>query len=98
MAYEIEWTDNAGQDLEKIIKYLNKEWSQESAQKFVDKLNSILELLTNSPYIGMKSNKREEVRQILITRHNKLFYQLIGNKILLLDFFDTRQDPEKNIY
>ena len=91
MAYKIEWTENAKQDLKKIIEYLRDEWSVDIAEKFVDRLDSMLELLTISPYIGPASKKKKGVRQILITRHNRLYYRVIGNKIILLDFFDTRQ-------
>lgn len=98
MAYKIEWTENAKQDLFKIIEYLVEEWSVEVAENFVDKLDSILELLANSPFIGTASNKKKGVRQILVTRHNRLFYRIIDDKIVLLDFFDTRQDPSKNIF
>jgi plasmid stabilization system protein ParE len=38
MAYEIEWTENAKQDLYKIIEYLRDEWSVDSAWKFVDRM------------------------------------------------------------
>lgn len=98
MAHRIEWTENAKQDLKKIIEYLLEKWSVEVAEKFIDKLDSILELLTISPYIGMESKKKKGVRQILITRHNRLYYRVVDNKIILLDFFDTRQDPDKSIY
>jgi addiction module RelE/StbE family toxin len=98
MAYKIEWTENAKQDLKKVIEYLVEEWSVDVAEKFVDKLDSMLELLADSPFIGTASNKKKGVRQILITRHNRLFYRLIDDKIILLDFFDTRQDPSKSIY
>jgi hypothetical protein len=63
----------------KLSNIINREWSPESAQKFVDKLDPILELLANSPFIGMKSNKREEVRQILITHHNRLLFLIRDN-------------------
>ncbi len=98
MAYKIEWTENAKQDLKEIIEYLVEEWSVDVAENFVDKLDSMLELLENSPFIGTASNKKRGVRQILITRHNRLFYRISGDKIILLDFFDTRQDPSKRIY
>lgn len=98
MAYRIEWTENAKQDLKKIIEYLLEKWSLEVAEKFIDKLDSILELLTISPYIGTESKKKKGVRQILITRHNRLYYRVVDKIIILLDFFDTRQDPAKSIY
>ncbi|MGE5339943.1 MAG: type II toxin-antitoxin system RelE/ParE family toxin [Candidatus Omnitrophota bacterium] len=98
MAYEIEWTENAREDLKRIIEYIRDEWSINVAEKFIDKVDSILEIISDSPYIGMASIKRKGVRQILITRHNRLFYRLMNNKIILLSFFDTRQDPGKSIY
>ncbi len=98
MAYTIEWTDNAIQDLKQIVEYLRDEWSVESAKKFVDKIDSWLDLLVISPYIGTASNKKSGVREILVTRQNKLFYRIIDNRIILLDFFDTRRDPIKRKY
>jgi addiction module RelE/StbE family toxin len=98
MDYQIEWTENAIQDLKKIVEYVRDKWSVESAEKFVDKLDSWLDLLTVSPYIGTESTKVEGVRQILVTKHNRLFYRIMGNRIVLLDFFDTRQDPDKSTY
>jgi plasmid stabilization system protein ParE len=64
MAYEIEWTENAKQDLYKIIEYLRDEWSIDSAWKFVEKLDSMLELLTISPYIGTASRKKKGDMQV----------------------------------
>lgn len=98
MDYQIEWTENAIQDLKKIIEYLRNKWSIESAEKFVDILDSWLELLMVSPQIGTESRKVKGVRQILVTKHNRLFYRIIANRIVLLDFFDTRQNPQKSMY
>lgn len=98
MAYQIVWTENALKDLEKIIDYLLREWSAEVAQKFVDTLDQSLEFLLVAPYIGKPSEKIGGVRQILVTKHNKLFYQVIDDDIILLDFFDTRQDPDTSSY
>ncbi|MCP4150480.1 MAG: type II toxin-antitoxin system RelE/ParE family toxin [bacterium] len=98
MAYEIEWTANAIEDLKQIVEYLKDEWPLDVADQFVEKPDSILELLIISPYPGRPSKKENGVRQILITRHNRLYYLITGNQILLLDFFDTRQNPEKDLF
>lgn len=98
MAYEIVWTDNSREDLKRIVDYLEEEWSTKIAEEFIIECYSIIELLTYSPYIGIASEKFHSVRKILITKHNALYYSVVGEKITLLDIFDTRQDPTKNLY
>ena len=98
MAYRIIWTENAREDLKNIIDYLKREWSVKAAKNFIEKLDFILDILIVSPHIGMKSHKVKSVQQILITKHNKLYYQIKGQDIILLDFFDTRQHPDKSKY
>jgi plasmid stabilization system protein ParE len=98
MAFQIIWTENARNDLKKIIDYLLAEWSLDVAENFIEKLDQSLEMLTIAPYMGRSSDKIGGVRQILITKHNKLYYQVIDEDIFLLDFFDTRQDDDKSTY
>lgn len=48
------------------------------------------------PHIGVASRINPSVRKLLITKHNALYYSVVGNEVTLLDFFDTRQDPSKD--
>ncbi|OFY91162.1 MAG: hypothetical protein A3K10_14245 [Bacteroidetes bacterium RIFCSPLOWO2_12_FULL_31_6] len=98
MAYKIIWTENAKHDLKAIIEYLEDEWSLNTAQKFIAKLYLRLDIIKRLPFIGKQSNKYSEVRKILITKHNSLYYQVLPEEkiILLLDFFDNRQHWEKD--
>lgn len=98
MAYKIVWTQNAKSDLKSIIDYLEDEWSLAVARKFSAKLYLRLEIIKHLPFIGKQSQRNSEIRKILITKHNSLYYQVIVNKkiIVLLDFFDNRQHWDKN--
>jgi plasmid stabilization system protein ParE len=96
MAYEIVWTKNAREDFHEIIKYLRKDWSHEIAENFVIEFYSKLDIISNYPFAGTVSLKEKDVRKILITKHNALYYKIEKDTIRLLDFFDTRQDPEKD--
>ncbi len=42
------------------------------------------------PQAGVASFDSPDIRRILITKHNALYYLLIENKIILLNIFDTR--------
>ena len=98
MALQIEWTPNALQDYEQVINYLLKEWSINTALDFVNRIEERVYNLSLFPNIGVASVKEPSIRSILITKHNRLYYHVISNKIIILDIFDTRQDPQKNKY
>lgn len=98
MAYRIIWTKNAREDLKAIIKYLKEEWSLTVAEKFIIDVYQKIDLISNFPFSGIKSFKNKSVRKIVITRHNSLYYKIEEDKIRLLDFFDNRQDLEKDVY
>ena len=50
------------------------------------------------PNLGIASIKEPSIRSILITKHNRLYYQAYSDKIVILDIFDRRQDTQKNKY
>jgi plasmid stabilization system protein ParE len=47
------------------------------------------------PEMGVKSQKRERVRRLLITERYSLIYVLIVDQIFLLRVYDNRTDPER---
>src|SRR5438477_12321402 len=96
MAYEIIWTKYASNDLEKIINFLSDNWSYKIAREFIIECDIKIELISVTPFLGTISKKDSSVRRILVTKHNYLYYELIEDQIVLLNFFDTRQDPAKN--
>jgi len=98
MAVKIEWTEPVLQDLKNIVNYIESEWSQGVSDKFVDELLQKVKSLSVQPSMGMASRKPPKVRSIKVSKHNRLYYKLINNKVVLLNIFDTRQHPDKNIY
>jgi plasmid stabilization system protein ParE len=96
MALQIEWTPNALQDYEQFVNYLLKEWPINNATEFISLVEERVYNLSLFPNIGIASIKKPSIRSILITKHNRLFYHVHLTKIIILDIFDTRQDPQKN--
>lgn len=47
--YKILWTSNALNELEDIIAYLEKNWTEREIKNFVSKLESILQLISSNP-------------------------------------------------
>lgn len=96
MVHEIIWTPNVQKDLVDIVSYLQREWSKEIANSFIDQLYIKLDLISQYPHLGIHSQKFKNVYRVLITPHNVLYYEVSELNIILLDIFDTRQNPSKN--
>jgi plasmid stabilization system protein ParE len=81
-----------------VIDYLLLEWSLPVAEKFAETIDRRIKVLSRFPNIGIASTKDPSIRSIVITKHNKLYYRLLSDMIEILNIFDTRQDPQKNLY
>ncbi|MDQ3108456.1 MAG: type II toxin-antitoxin system RelE/ParE family toxin [Bacteroidota bacterium] len=90
MALEINWTPLATKSLAEILIYLECEWSLKIAEGFVKELEYQLEIIRVYPEIGIQSSKNNLVRRVLITKHNALYYLVEDEKLMLLNFYDTR--------
>jgi plasmid stabilization system protein ParE len=98
MAKEIIWTKRANQKFNKIISYLEEEWNESVTQNFVQTTYKILELLSKQPYLGSLENSKHNIRGILVSKQNRLFYRISDDKIILVNFFDTRSKKRSKKY
>jgi len=92
MAYKIEWSYQSLADMQKVIIH----WSYKIADEFEEITLSRLQRLSEAPLTGILSIVDENVRSILLTKHNRLYYRYKENIITVLNIFDTRQNPTKN--
>jgi plasmid stabilization system protein ParE len=98
MAYKIIVKKRFTNKVQKVLAYLEKEWSYKVASDFLVKIDRRIDLLTKQPYAGAPSVKIKDVRGLLVTRHNKLYYKITGNTVIILNMYDTRINPKKNPY
>jgi len=75
---------------------LEVEWGQRRAVEFLSKLDTRIDTLKEQPFIGKPSGRKPEVRTVLITKHNRLYYKVSNNTIVILNMYDTRRNPQKN--
>jgi plasmid stabilization system protein ParE len=54
--------------------------------------------LAQNPEMGSVEHFEKQIRGIVITKHNTLFYRIEEEKLILLNFFANRQHPEKKSY
>ena len=98
MALSIIYKKQFFKSLHKVLQYLEKEWGHEIALAFLSKIDKRTNLLKQQPFVGIASSKVKNVRGILITKHNKLYYKVSSNLVIVLNMYDTRINPTSNPY
>jgi plasmid stabilization system protein ParE len=96
MAYEIVWTKKARETTEKVVDYLENNWSAKVADYFIDNIHFHLSMLASGSLKGRPLKTNSKIKSVLITKHNRLYYRERKNSIQLLLLWDTRQNPKKH--
>ena len=93
--FKILWTNNALNELEKTIKYLEENWTEKELKTLALRLENILILILENPHLFQSSGIKKDLRRVVILKHNTLYYRLKEDKIEIISFFSNRQNPNK---
>ena len=84
--------------VQKVLACLEKEWSHKAAVEFLIKIDRRIKLLVKQPHVGVLSSKIKDIGGLMVTRHNRLYYKIKGNKVIILNMYDTKINPKRNPY
>jgi plasmid stabilization system protein ParE len=90
---EIVLTPEAKETLFSIVDFIQAGWGETSANKFKSSVVRVLNSISSQPYLFKASVIDSKVRQGLITKQTSVLYEIHDNHILILYFWDNRQDP-----
>jgi plasmid stabilization system protein ParE len=90
---EVFITSRAEHHFNKIVDYLKNKWGEKTVKEFINKVDEIFSLLENYPSIGQIETN--DIRGFQLTSHTRILYRIRDNKIIIISFFDSRQDPKK---
>ena len=82
----------------RVYQYLLKEFSAKTAENFLLKLEQRIDFVSANPTVGKLSGKVPNVRSVLFTPHNQIFYRYQNNIGEILCLFDMRKKPGKKPY
>lgn len=94
MASEVIWSPKAEETFDKIIEYLQKNWTEKEVVNFANRTNKIINIIRLNN-VSFRRSEKKDIYEIPITKHNILLYRIHKNHIELLRFYDTRQNPKK---
>ncbi|MCB9186891.1 MAG: type II toxin-antitoxin system RelE/ParE family toxin [Flavobacteriales bacterium] len=87
------WTDTAKLQRRKIFEYWNnRNGSTRYSKKLLKFISTRIQQLVEHPFSG----KETEIEGIRITSlgHFSIVYRLTETRLIVIGFWDTRQDPE----
>ncbi|WP_288371669.1 type II toxin-antitoxin system RelE/ParE family toxin [uncultured Algoriphagus sp.] len=91
-------TKTALRRFHQLTDYLLEEWGESSVIQFEKRTASFLDLLAEFPEIGTEVNASKKIRAFQLTKQTRVFYRIKADQILILTFFDVRQDPDSLKY
>ncbi|MCC6370336.1 MAG: type II toxin-antitoxin system RelE/ParE family toxin [Bacteroidia bacterium] len=94
MAKEIRWTGEALSTFERVMNYLEENWTPKEIEYFVNSTDRVIRYIAQNPNMFRPSGVKG-IREALITPHNLLLYKTKTNSVDILLFWDTRQHPKK---
>lgn len=90
----IVWTRTAGRQLREVLSFWNKRThSNRFSNKLLDKIDQRLAALASFPLEHPQSSL-PEIR-VAAMNHYNLFYKIHEDRIVIIAFWDNRQDPKK---
>ncbi|MFP3860388.1 MAG: type II toxin-antitoxin system RelE/ParE family toxin [Bacteroidales bacterium] len=97
MAVKLVWTKKATQGYDRIIKYLEEEWSEKEVRNFVRETAHFFDLLKENPKMLEPTGKHKNLYRGPINRLTIITYRYKPRKkeIVLVNIRETRRKPLK---
>ncbi len=97
MALKIVWTPQAEDGLNKVIGYLEKEWTIIEILNLEQNINELINRISKYPKICPQTGKFDNVHKGLVDKNNYIIYRIQSKKELIeiINFRGTKQKPLK---
>lgn len=94
MSFSIIWSPDAVQTYRNTLDYLEEKWTINEVSDFVNRIQEVLSYISKNPLLYPNSPKGNS-RKCVLTKQVNLYYEIQGSSVILLYFWDNRQNPEK---
>ena len=92
---KIKFTLRAEKSFENILNYIEAKWSTKRKIDFLKKFDKSTLAILLHPESFPCSEKNNMIRKCVLTRQTTFYYVFTAKEITIINFFDTRQHPNK---
>ncbi len=92
---DISWSDEAIDDFEQNISFLEERFSEKEVASFIHKSQEVIQIISQNPK-AFKVSGYKKVHVVPIVPQVSLYYRIVNkNSIVLLRFWNNYQNPGK---
>ena len=92
---KIKLSKTASDRLEKLLEYLELEWSNKVKEDFIKKLDKSLAVIQRFPGSCPQTDFVNGLHMLVVTKQTSLFYRYDSELITVITIFDNRMNPSK---
>ena len=85
----------ASNKLERLLDYLQTEWSEKTKQDFIKKFDNSAKFIASFPKATEKSDLKKGLHHCVVTEQTTIYYQFNSLEIQIVTIFDTRMNPKR---
>ena len=95
MIHEIHFSPRALNELYAVLEYLDKKWGVTVSEKFLDRIDELLDGISETPQMYVCINKRKKIHRCVVNNNVTLYYRIKKGEVELITFFQSRQRQSK---
>jgi len=94
MSVRINWTYESERSFGQNLEYLSKEWDAVVLNRFLDRVEEVLETIKSNPKLYPLHRPKDNVHKCVIHERIVLYYRIVDDGVIdLLTFWNTYLDP-----
>jgi plasmid stabilization system protein ParE len=93
MVLPIRFSQESEETFESVIHELRQRWGEKFVAKFKAKTIKSLNTISNNPYLYAVADLDRDIRKCVLHSNCSVFYKIQDQYIMILYFWDNRQDP-----
>ena len=96
MALKFIWTAQAVKGFNKVVDYLEENWTKKEILNLENKIQQVINQISLNPEQFPQSEKSESLHKAVVDKNNYLVYKINrkSNSIEIINFRGTKQKPE----
>jgi len=89
------FSKGARNSLEKLLAFLETEWSIKVKKEYRDKLERCVLQISKHPDSCPVSEEFPGLHKCVVTKQTTFYYRVNDKEVQVITFYDNRQDPKK---
>ncbi len=93
MALTIVWSQEAENQLDEIIEYLNEQWTEKEISRFFHRLEEGIVQISVAPHRNKDSERKKNTIEFQLSSHTSIFYSYNKTTLNILLLWANSKDP-----